>query len=242
LCFAAACRGLAEDPTFSNLPPVVIGTFPVAGAKDVDPGLKRLKIAFSKKMTSDSYSLCMREKETFPEIDGAPKFSPNGRSCLLKVVLEPGKTYVIWINSAKAANFKDSDGHPVVPYLFSFRTADKDFAEARNKAAKAAEAWLKLVDDKKYSESWKATTDFFRKNVPEKIWDKQLDSVRGKLGELVSRELLYATMEEKLPNAPKGKYFVLKFKAVYKKAGTRVETVTPMLENGEWKVSGYFIK
>jgi hypothetical protein len=35
---------------------------------------------------------------------------------------------------------------------------------------------------------------------------------------------------------------VLKFKAVYKKAGTRVETVTPMLENGEWKVSGYFIK
>jgi hypothetical protein len=41
------------------------------------------------------------------------------------VKLEPGKTYVIWLNSQKFRNFKDKDGQPAVPYLLVFETADQ---------------------------------------------------------------------------------------------------------------------
>jgi RNA polymerase sigma-70 factor (ECF subfamily) len=40
----------------------------------------------------------------------------------LPVKLEPGKTYVIWLNSQKFGNFKDTDGKSAVPYLLVFET------------------------------------------------------------------------------------------------------------------------
>ena len=45
------------------------------------------------------------------------------RTCVVKVKLEPGKTYAIWLNSEKFHNFKDADGRPAVPYLLVFQTA-----------------------------------------------------------------------------------------------------------------------
>jgi len=243
LCLCVpACRGLAEDLVLKGLPPTVVGTFPASGSENIDPGLTRLKIAFSKRMDPTSYSLCMLDKDSFPKIEGAPKFSPDGKSCLVKVSLEPGKTYVIWINSANTANFKDVYGHPAVPYLFAFRTADAKFVKEKKAAAEAAEAWLKLIDGGKYPESWEGAAEFFRKRVPKDVWDGQLSKIRGGLGKLKSRELLFASRGEKLPATPKGEYFVLKFRSVYEKGGLRVETAVVSLENGEWKVSGYFIK
>jgi RNA polymerase sigma-70 factor (ECF subfamily) len=38
------------------------------------------------------------------------------------VKLEPGKTYVSWLNSQKFGNFKDADGQSAVPYLLVFET------------------------------------------------------------------------------------------------------------------------
>ena len=237
-----ACRSLAEDPVLKGLRPVVIGTFPAAGSENIDPGLTRLKIAFSKRMTPKSYSLCMKDKDSFPKIEGEPKFSPDGKSCLVAVSLEPGKTYVIWINSANNANFKDTDGHPAVPYLFAFRTADAKFVEDKKKAAETAEAWLKFIDDKNYAKSWETAAEFFKKRVSKEVWDGQLANIRGGLGKLVSRKLLFAVRDDNPPAAPKGEYFVLKFRSVYDKAGLRVETVVVKMDGGKPEVSGYFIK
>ncbi len=244
--FAGTCWSpvSGDDIQLKDLPPVVIGTFPAAGAKNVDPALTRLKIAFSKSMSQNSYSLCIQEKDAFPKVDGAPVFAKDGKSCLLKVALEPGKTYVIWINSAQTANFKDVDGRPAVPYLLAFSTADKEFVADKAKAAEAAEAWLKLVDDGKYDGSWDAAAKFFKKHVPKKRWDKQLSAVRDGLGKLVSRKLIFAEMGTEPLSEADGdtKYLVLRFKSVYDKGGQRIETITPTLEDGEWKVSGYFVK
>ena len=102
--FLAACRMGGDQ--LESFPPVVIGTFPAAGTL-VDPSLTRLKIAFSKGMAKNSYSLCIQDKKLFPKIDGAPKFALDGKSCLIKVVLKPGKIYAVWINSANSANFKE---------------------------------------------------------------------------------------------------------------------------------------
>jgi hypothetical protein len=44
---------------------------------------------------------------------------------VLPVKLEPGKRYVIWINTAKFRNFKDRNGNPAEPYKLVFTTGKK---------------------------------------------------------------------------------------------------------------------
>jgi hypothetical protein len=56
---------------------------------------------------------------------GKPKYEADGKTCVLKVKLEPNKTYGYWLNSERFKNFKDSQGHAAVPYLLVFKTKDK---------------------------------------------------------------------------------------------------------------------
>jgi len=106
-----------------DLPPVVLKVEPKVGAIDVDPGLKEIRVTFSKKMTDKSWSWPSGNKYAVPKSNGAIHFEPGGRTCVMPVKLEPGKTYVIGVNSERFRNFKDADGHPALPYLLVFRTA-----------------------------------------------------------------------------------------------------------------------
>jgi hypothetical protein len=46
-----------------------------------------------------------------------------------------------------------------------------------------------------------------------------------------------------LPGAPDGQYVVIQFETSFENKHNAVETVTPMLEpNGQWRVSGYYIR
>ena len=40
----------------------------------------------------------------------------------MPVKLEPGKTYVVGVNSERFHGFQDTQGHPSLPYLIVFRT------------------------------------------------------------------------------------------------------------------------
>src|SRR5262245_60511196 len=112
----------AEDVTVATAPPVVVKTVPQAGASDVDPDLKSIQVTFSKDMADGSWSWVQLADETFPKVDGKPKYEENKRTCALPVKLESGKTYAIWLNSDKFDNFKDADGRSAVPYLLVFET------------------------------------------------------------------------------------------------------------------------
>jgi RNA polymerase sigma-70 factor (ECF subfamily) len=116
----------AEDLTVGTAPPVVVKTVPQAGADDVDPNLKTIKVTFSKDMSDGSWSWVQLSDESFPTLNGKPKFDKDKRTCILPVKLEPGKSYVIWLNSEKFDNFKDTDGRSAVPYLLVFETKKKD--------------------------------------------------------------------------------------------------------------------
>jgi RNA polymerase sigma-70 factor (ECF subfamily) len=124
LAFSASGRR-AEDITVATTPPVVVKTVPQAGATEVDPDLKAIQVTFSKDMTDDSWSWIQLSDETFPKVDGKPKYEKDKRTCVLPVKLEPGKTYVIWLNSEKFDSFKDADGRASVPYLLMFETKKK---------------------------------------------------------------------------------------------------------------------
>ena len=113
---------LAGDVTLESVPPVVVKTIPEAGAAEVDPKLTEIKVTFSKDMQDGAWSWATLSKESFPTLDGKPKYLRDKRTCVLPVKLEPGKTYAIWVNSAKFDNFKDTGGRSAVPYLLVFKT------------------------------------------------------------------------------------------------------------------------
>jgi RNA polymerase sigma-70 factor (ECF subfamily) len=106
-----------------ELPPVVVRTVPQAGDTRVDAAkVTEIRATFSKEMADKSWSWAQISEESFPKITGDIRYDKDRRTCVLPVKLQPGKTYVLWLNSEKFDNFKDKDGHAAVPYLLVFQT------------------------------------------------------------------------------------------------------------------------
>jgi len=114
--------------------------------------------------------------------------------------------------------------------------------EKKINAQQAATAWLKLVDERQYRESWEETATLFRAQVNASSWVQQMTALRQPMGDAGSRVLLAATYATSLPGAPDGEYVVLQFKTVFEHKKDAIETVTPMLDNGQWRVSGYYLR
>jgi serine/threonine protein kinase/cytochrome c-type biogenesis protein CcmH/NrfG len=114
----------AEDAgqTVAGLPPVIVETQPVSGARDIQPGETEIRVRFSKEMAGGSWSWSTAWENSAPEIIGQPHYESDGRTCVAKVKLEPGRTYAWWLNSDKFKNFTDLAGRPAVPYLLIFQT------------------------------------------------------------------------------------------------------------------------
>ncbi len=114
--------------------------------------------------------------------------------------------------------------------------------EAEAAAEQAARDWLAYVDEGEYISSWNGAAEAFREQIGPQAWQDAVSRARGPLGKLVSRKLRSATYTTSLPGAPDGDYVVLHYDTVFENKAAAIETVTPVLENGEWRVSGYFIK
>jgi tetratricopeptide (TPR) repeat protein len=111
--------------TLAEQPPVVVETFPVSGAREVQPGEAEIRVRFSKPMAGGSWSWSTAWENSTPEFIGQPHYEADGRTCAVKVKLEPGKTYAFWLNSDQFKNFTDRAGQAAVPYLLIFQTQQK---------------------------------------------------------------------------------------------------------------------
>jgi hypothetical protein len=112
-----------KPPSVKALPPVVVTTIPKSGETDIDASkVTEIRVTFSKQMADKSWSWSQISDATALPIKGDVKYDADGRTCIAPVKLEPGKTYVSWLNSQKFTNFKDRDGQPAVPYLLVFET------------------------------------------------------------------------------------------------------------------------
>lgn len=122
--------------------------------------------------------------------------------------------------------------------------AEEDLEEGSiEKALTAATDWLALVDRSEMSASWDHTAALFRQAVSREQWIKKITAARAPLGKRVWRKVILTKYETQLPAAPPGEYVVIQFKTVFENAALTVETVTPMKDpDGEWRVSGYYIK
>ena len=115
-------------------------------------------------------------------------------------------------------------------------------APLNDQAAPSGEAWLKLVDNAKYADSWKEASSYFRSRVPEKTWVSMVQGVRAPLGSLVSRTQPSVTFAKTLPGAPDGNYALMQFQSSFQKKSSAIETLTVMAEGDQWRVAGYFIR
>lgn len=112
-----------------------------------------------------------------------------------------------------------------------------------NAAVTAAQAWLAVVDNERYEESWDQAAKYFKDKVPQGQWETTLRQVRPPYGKALSREVANVQYLTYIPGSPPGEYVVIQFKTQFEHNNGAVETITPMLEqDGQWRVSGYFIK
>jgi len=109
-------------PTVDSVAPVVVKTVPEAGAKDVAPGEVEIKVTFSKEMTDNSWTWSSAWKDSTPAGTSKPRYDATMKTCIIKVKLEPNKTYGYWINSQKFTGFKCKQGKAAIPYFFVFQT------------------------------------------------------------------------------------------------------------------------
>jgi RNA polymerase sigma-70 factor (ECF subfamily) len=120
--FTAAGQSFEVPVKDEKNAPVVVMTFPESGATDVNPAITEIRVTFNKEMMDKSWSWVQISPEDFPQITGGPRYLEDRKTCVLNVKLEPGKTYIIWLNTQKFRNFMDTVGTPAVPYLLTFET------------------------------------------------------------------------------------------------------------------------
>jgi hypothetical protein len=115
--------------------------------------------------------------------------------------------------------------------------------EAEAAAVDAARAWLSLVDGEQYEESWENAAQLFRGAVEKEQWTQVMTSMRKPFGKNLSRTLKSKRYRTSLPGAPDGEYVIIQFKASFANKKAAIETITPMLDpDGQWRVSGYYMK
>ncbi|MDQ3748894.1 MAG: DUF4019 domain-containing protein, partial [Acidobacteriota bacterium] len=128
--------------------------------------------------------------------------------------------------------------------LFPHMRPERKHSEiAEQSAVTAAEHWLALIDNDDADESWNQAASLFKTAVTSEQWKSSLDAAQAPLGKVVSRKLKSKQYAKELPGAPDGEYVVIEYETFFEKKKNGTETIVPMKDtDGEWRISGYFVK
>ena len=115
--------------------------------------------------------------------------------------------------------------------------------EAINEALQAAQAWLALIDNQQYAQSWDETADFFKSKVSKEKWLTVLNASQQKLGKVLSRSVFTRQYRTTMPGAPAGEYVIIEYRMSFEKDNSAVEKISMVLDSDNtWRVVGYLIK
>ena len=109
-------------------------------------------------------------------------------------------------------------------------------------AIEAAEDWLTLFDAEEYDKCYLISSSLLKQSVAQNDLVKLLTETKEKIGKTSKRTLLKAEHYNILPGVPKGEYVVIQYTSRSESSKMILETITPMLDNGVWRVSGYYIQ
>ena len=115
--------------------------------------------------------------------------------------------------------------------------------DAEKAAVSDVLAWLDLIDNGSYDDSWEVTAEQFKKAGSKERWIEMLDAVRKPHGQLLSRKIQTARYKTRLPEASIGEYVVIKFDTNFENKKDAIETViTSWGKGGRWRVIGYTLE
>lgn len=115
-------------------------------------------------------------------------------------------------------------------------------AQADSSAPEAAAlAWLEAIDSGQYEQAWEASSPLLKKPLSPHMLERTIGAARRDFGAVQSRRRVSAVRETSMPGAPRGDYAVLTFQTSFENRPQITETITPHLEEGTWKVSGYYL-
>lgn len=123
--------------------------------------------------------------------------------------------------------------------LLSLGTYAQAFA---NTAESAALAWLESIDNGEVEQAWESSSPLLKTPLSPSMLRRIIELARNEFGPVESRRQVQASHYRSMPGAPDGDYMVFIFHTRFENKARGVETVTPHLENGEWRVSGYYVQ
>lgn len=104
--------------------PRVVSTSPASGDV-IAPGPFLLSVTFDRPMRPGNYSFVQKSADTYPDCDGQPDQSSDGRTFILRCTARAGRSYEVWLNSPPYMNFRSVDGDSAQPFQLLFPTRDR---------------------------------------------------------------------------------------------------------------------
>ncbi len=132
--------------------------------------------------------------------------------------------------------------YPILLLIIATTSSPSHAEESSDTAQHTVEAWLSHLDNADYDKTWQHTAPLFQAQVDQQAWANMAHQARRPLGEFKSRALIGAAYHSQLPGALSGDYIVFQYRTTFENKTDAVETVTPMLVEGRWLVSGYFVR
>jgi hypothetical protein len=122
ICFTT--KGASQALKLKVMKPKIVSMVPANQQKDVDPGIKELRVTFNVPMGAGcSWTGGGPEFPTVPDGKRAA-WSTDRKTCTLPVELKPGTSYRLGLNSPSFKNFRSAAGQPLEPVSYEFKTRD----------------------------------------------------------------------------------------------------------------------
>jgi uncharacterized protein DUF4019 len=148
-----------------------------------------------------------------------------------------------WACGCQPLEPKAPDQPPAAAQATPPQAPSSPHADDERKARERADAWLSLVDQGQYAESWDAAAKLFQSSTGKDKWENALERGRTPLGKSSQRKLRAAEYKTQLDGAPAGEYVVVHYDSAFENKPTVREIVTLRKQaDRSWKVAGYSIE
>lgn len=119
---------------------------------------------------------------------------------------------------------------------------DPALAQAVDASQQAAEAWLRLVDQGSYGNSWEAGALPLKLIMNRKEWTLTVEAMRKPLGRVVKREVGDIRLAQDPKGLAKGNYMIFLYDTTFSTGHQAKEILTLQQGNdGQWRVLTYLV-
>jgi hypothetical protein len=112
--------------------------------------------------------------------------------------------------------------------------------QEQTEVLKAATDFVTLVDQDRIDETWLGASPLLKFSTNKLIWVNGIQALRSSLGDVENRSPKGFGFTHQLPDAPLGKYAAVAYTSTFSATSVE-EKVAVQKDQGQWKVTGYFV-